>query len=120
MRFWEAVKAMSEGKKVRVKTWPDNEFIYMGEESVLQEDNEELECVDSYMGKTNIDKEWEEYTETHEKWHKCEKPLGSDHSLEWCKQEKDGLKIYVTDGWDSLLAKVDFCPFCGFTLKGKV
>lgn len=57
MKFWEAMKSMEEGKKVRNKNWTKEEYIY------LTADNEVFdecgnECILSFIRKGS---EWEIY-----------------------------------------------------------
>lgn len=54
MKFWEAMKCLEEGKKVRRKTW-ENEYIYLDEHNVIM--NEEDEPIE-YIGNKD---DWEIY-----------------------------------------------------------
>lgn len=61
MKFWEAIKAISEGHKVRVIGWPVGIYVHMGQKEILDSNNEPWkECM--YFGSTLCLKlEWEIY-----------------------------------------------------------
>lgn len=63
MKFWEAMKALGEGKKVRVKSWPvKRSFIYVnkghfyGEDGYCRVDDVKFDLID-------FNEEWEIYEE---------------------------------------------------------
>lgn len=60
MKFWEAMKAMEEGKKVRKVNWEDEAYIYINENSEIR-DNE-----DFYPALYCINEEWEIYDDRKE------------------------------------------------------
>ncbi len=58
MKFWEAMKSMEEGKKVRNKDWTDEQYIYLtADNEIFDEHNNE--CYLNFIG--TKDSEWEVY-----------------------------------------------------------
>lgn len=60
MKFWEAVKTMEEGKKVRKVNWEDEAYIYIDENSEIR-DNEGF-----YPALYCINEKWEIYEDKKE------------------------------------------------------
>lgn len=61
MKFWEAIKALSERHKVRVTGWPAETYVHMGKKEILDSNKEPWkECM--YFGSTLCLKlKWEIY-----------------------------------------------------------
>ena len=57
MKFWEAMKLMEEGKKVRRKTWLENEYIYLDEYNIIMDEKDEPLETMHYIGQND----WEIY-----------------------------------------------------------
>lgn len=58
MKFWEAMKEMEKGKKVRNKDWTDEQYIYLtADNEIFDEHNNE--CYLNFIG--TKDSEWEIY-----------------------------------------------------------
>jgi hypothetical protein len=60
MRFWEAMKAIEEGKKVRQVDWEKEDYIYILNFTIRNESHEYGNIHIDYRG---IEKEWELYQE---------------------------------------------------------
>ena len=58
MKFWEAMKALEEGKKIRKVYWNENEYYYLDDDFVTRNENNNY-IVISYEG----NEEWEIYEE---------------------------------------------------------
>lgn len=58
MKFWEAMKSLEEGKKVRSKDWSEEQYIYLTADNVIF-DEHNRECYSNFIG-TKIS-EWEIY-----------------------------------------------------------
>ena len=56
MKFWEAMKALEEGKKVRAVDWGDDEYITLRGEILV--DEEGYTCTHTLEGE-GINKKWE-------------------------------------------------------------
>ena len=59
MKFWEAMKAIEEGKKVKSKYWDSDEFIHI-------EDGKIIDQLGDEFGVIYIDDNWEIYVEKKE------------------------------------------------------
>lgn len=64
MNIKERLKALLEGKKIRMKSWADNSYIKMTENGVLVNSNKGT--VHEQLHLFNSDYEWEEFIENHE------------------------------------------------------
>ena len=60
MKFWEAMKALEEGKKVRAVDWGDDEYITLRGEILV--DEEGYTCTHTLEGE-GINKKWEIHDE---------------------------------------------------------
>ena len=58
MKFWEAMKYLEEGKKIRKVYWNENEYYYLDDDFVTRNENNNY-IVISYEG----NEEWEIYEE---------------------------------------------------------
>ena len=58
MKFWEAVREMQDGKKIRRKTWDDGDYIYMNYGELIDERDKQYSI--NYVFN---DDEWEIYDE---------------------------------------------------------
>lgn len=85
MKFWEAMKALEEGKKVRNINWDKEGFIYLDEYSVCDENNFDVDdsVIDGYF----VTSEWEIYKE----------PVKTYTFLEMIEQVKFGKSAYRKD-----------------------
>ena len=62
MRFWEAMKALEEGKKVRVKDWDEDHFIHLDATQFMINNL----GVAAAIPPTSINKNWELFEEPQE------------------------------------------------------
>ena len=58
MKFWEAIKALEEGKRIRCKNWDLNNYIFMDSDKKVL-DQYGHSCTSFLFD--SINKEWEEY-----------------------------------------------------------
>lgn len=58
MKFWEAMKAMEEGKKVRNKDWMEEFYIYLNEDNDILDERDAV-CDLNFIGEKGS--EWEIY-----------------------------------------------------------
>lgn len=58
MKFWEAMKSMEEGKKVRNKDWTEEQYIYLTADNEMF-DEDDGRCFLSFIGEKGS--EWEIY-----------------------------------------------------------
>lgn len=58
MKFWEAMKALESGKKVRDTQWVENAYIYGDDNGFILDENNETVSSDDF----NVTHEWEEVT----------------------------------------------------------
>ncbi len=67
MKFWEAIKAMSEGRKVRVKTWEKDNYVHMGKDFFMDKRGTPwMECM--FFGSLDCKKlEWEYWEDSFER-----------------------------------------------------
>lgn len=62
MKTWEALKALGDGKKVRLKYWENGRYIYRTESGRILDDTGDVVYINLTSG--IIDEEWEIYEET--------------------------------------------------------
>lgn len=55
MKFWEAMRELQEGKKVRNKDWAEEQYIYLTADNEIF-DEQDIECCFNFIGS-----EWEIY-----------------------------------------------------------
>ena len=67
MKTWEALKALGEGKKVRLKYWGSGRYIYRTENGRILDNTEDIVFLN--LTSEMIDGEWEVYEKkTIDKW----------------------------------------------------
>ena len=63
MKFWEAMKAMQEGKKVRNKEWTNEQYLYLSADNQILDEHGYVASIDYIgLGETT----WEIYEEKKE------------------------------------------------------
>ena len=60
MKFWEAMKAMQEGKKVRRSDWGENCYLYINEDGSFYDNREQIPIL------YTVGTEWEIYDDRKE------------------------------------------------------
>lgn len=93
MKFYEALKALDEGKKVRVKTWHNkNAYVMQDFPHAIDNEGRPWETAHFFMGESNKQLEWEIY----------EKPPKPYTFMEVVKGLKEG-KRFRRKYWNELL-----------------
>ena len=90
MKFWEAVKSMQEGKKVRLFTWSPNQYIYLNETTKIVDETGHLYGID-YISMENVWELYEEKREVDERLKQLFQILNEDN---WFANNQYGEYIY--------------------------
>ena len=61
MRFWEAMKVLEEGKKVRKLEWEEDSYIYLKDDIIFWHDDEPF-----FTSEIDFENKWEIYKEKKE------------------------------------------------------
>lgn len=99
MKTWEALKALEEGKKVRLKYWGCDRYIYKTEDGTILDNTEDIVFIT--LGTEIKDDNWEEYgwNQTEEKT-KIVRQMRCPYCFTYsCREVTDVHFIY--------------CPHCG-------
>ena len=88
MKFWEAMKALEEGKKVRKTSWTENCYLYIDEDGSFYDNREQIPIL------YTIGTEWETYEEKKDADEKLKQLFQILNEDNWFANNQYGEYIY--------------------------
>ena len=105
MKYWEAIKCLEEGKKVRHMSWHDDNYLYTDSRGVVRKNIGGVSCI--YKEVIDVDSKWELYDDRKE-------------VPQIVKDLYKSLEMYSDENICDKYETCGSCPFWGYDFCGDI